>query len=286
MHMRFPHHQLQGKLLVSEPVGMHHGTCATHVLWWMPGSLTRGGGNVPGIPGACGTRNFTYLTRGPWASEVWTCSGSRTNLHPLGTDKGLVPQLKNQVSSPILIWSLARQFSPSPRCTTSSGPTWTWKCTFLQPAAIHSCQDPSHWDILTSVGDWDSHIGALVGVFSDALGGPGFSIHNKKGEIILEFATVNGLRIGNTCCKKRVLHLITYSSGGDSIQQDYILNCKRFSSAISNVKVILNEECVKQQHMVVCDFTAHIPRVKKRSTSGTESSGPQLLLVSFGQLSR
>ena len=23
-------------------------------------------GNVPGIPGACATRNFTYLTRGPW----------------------------------------------------------------------------------------------------------------------------------------------------------------------------------------------------------------------------
>ena len=23
-------------------------------------------GNVPGIPGACATRNFTYLVRGPW----------------------------------------------------------------------------------------------------------------------------------------------------------------------------------------------------------------------------
>ena len=30
-------------------------------------SLTHGGGeNVPGIPGACATRNFTYLVRGPW----------------------------------------------------------------------------------------------------------------------------------------------------------------------------------------------------------------------------
>ena len=33
----------------------------------MSGSLTNGGGeNVPGIPGACATRNFTYLARGPW----------------------------------------------------------------------------------------------------------------------------------------------------------------------------------------------------------------------------
>ena len=63
---RFPHHQFQRKPLVSDP-GMHHGTCVMHVPWCMSGSLTLGGGkNVPGIPGACATRNFTYLARGPW----------------------------------------------------------------------------------------------------------------------------------------------------------------------------------------------------------------------------
>ena len=61
----FPRHLLQRQLLVSDP-GIHHGTCITHVPWCMPGSLTRGGReNVPGIPGACATRNFTYLARGP-----------------------------------------------------------------------------------------------------------------------------------------------------------------------------------------------------------------------------
>ena len=63
---RFPQHRLQRKPLFSDP-GMHHGTCVMHVPWCMSGSLTRGGGeNVPGIPGACATRNFTYLVRGPW----------------------------------------------------------------------------------------------------------------------------------------------------------------------------------------------------------------------------
>ena len=63
---RFPRHRLERKPLVSDP-GMHHGTCITHVPWCIPGLLTRGGGeNVPGIPGACATRNFTYLARGPW----------------------------------------------------------------------------------------------------------------------------------------------------------------------------------------------------------------------------
>ena len=61
----FSPHRLQRKLLVSDP-GMHHGTCVTHVPWCMSGSLTCGGGeNVPVIPGARATRNFTYLVRGP-----------------------------------------------------------------------------------------------------------------------------------------------------------------------------------------------------------------------------
>ena len=63
----FPRHRLQRKPLVSD-TGMHHGTCVTHVPWCMSGSLTRRGReNVPGIPGACTTRNFTYLVRVPLA---------------------------------------------------------------------------------------------------------------------------------------------------------------------------------------------------------------------------
>ena len=63
---RFPRHWLPRKSLVSDH-GMDHGTCVSHVPWCMSGSLTRGGGeNIPGIPGACATRNFTYLVRGPW----------------------------------------------------------------------------------------------------------------------------------------------------------------------------------------------------------------------------
>ena len=44
----------------------------------MSGSLTcvsfevGGGENVPGIPGACATRNFTYLIRGPLTSPWWS----------------------------------------------------------------------------------------------------------------------------------------------------------------------------------------------------------------------
>ena len=62
---------------------MHHGTCMTHVPWCMPGSLSNGflwsrcGENVPGIPGACTTRNFAYLARGPCERACWWSSTVR-----------------------------------------------------------------------------------------------------------------------------------------------------------------------------------------------------------------
>ena len=61
---------------ISDP-DVHHGTCVMHVPWCMPESLTSGsirsrcgGKNVPGIPGACATRNFKYLVRGPWETMI------------------------------------------------------------------------------------------------------------------------------------------------------------------------------------------------------------------------
>ena len=63
-------HLLQRKPLVSDP-SMHHVTCVTHMPWCMPGSLTRGcEENVPSVPSACATCNFTYRVRGPWKHSL------------------------------------------------------------------------------------------------------------------------------------------------------------------------------------------------------------------------
>ena len=71
---------------VSDP-DMHHGTYVTRVPCCMPGSLTRGflwsrwRGNVRGIPGACATRNFTYLARGPWMDYELKVSSKMLTLY-------------------------------------------------------------------------------------------------------------------------------------------------------------------------------------------------------------
>ena len=118
-------------------------------------------------------------------------------------------------------------------------------------------------EILIPVGDWNGHVGAAAGVYSEAHGGYGYGTQNMDGERVLEFAIANELRVGNTWFKKRDSHLVTYSSGGNSTQLDYILYRKSFSSAVHNVKVIPNEEVVQQHHLVVCDFAVRTPRVKK-----------------------
>ena len=76
----FSRQRLQRKPLVSGP-GMHHGKCVTHVPWCMSGSLIRGGEeNVPGIPGACATRDFAYLVRCPCNLMIWISSATSGKL--------------------------------------------------------------------------------------------------------------------------------------------------------------------------------------------------------------
>ena len=52
-------------------------------------------------------------------------------------------------------------------------------------------------EILIPVGDWNSHIGAAAGVYSDTHGSHGFGKCNTESERVLEFAIANGLHVGN-----------------------------------------------------------------------------------------
>ena len=70
-----PRHRLQRKPPVSD-LGMHHGTCVTHVPWCMSGSLTRDGGeNVPSIPGTW-MRNPQFYVSGKRPIETAMLLGS------------------------------------------------------------------------------------------------------------------------------------------------------------------------------------------------------------------
>ena len=81
---RFPRHWPKRNPQVSDP-GMYHGTCVMHMSSCMSGSLTRcGWENVPGIAGACATRNFVHLVRGPWNSIRFETCRVKTDRHTQG----------------------------------------------------------------------------------------------------------------------------------------------------------------------------------------------------------
>ena len=122
-------HRLQSKPLVSNP-GIQQGTCVMHVPWFMSGSLTCGGGeNVPGIPGACAARNFMYLARGPWDSNV---QGNRLycgTSHETTTRDGPFIEVPHYQ-----IDSLAQDCSNSSALAMQLLQSCKWKITFQEPS--------------------------------------------------------------------------------------------------------------------------------------------------------
>ena len=118
-------------------------------------------------------------------------------------------------------------------------------------------------EILIPIGDWNGHVGRVTGGFEAVHGGFGYGNRNIEGDHLLEFADTNNLIVGNTQFKKRDLHLITYSSGENNSQIDYILYPKSFKKSAINIKVIPGEESTLQHHLLVCDLKITTPMIKK-----------------------
>ena len=122
-------------------------------------------------------------------------------------------------------------------------------------------------EVLIPIGDWNGHTGRVAGAFEAVHGGFGYGNRNIEGERLLEFAVANNLIVGNTQFKERESHLITYSSGENNSQIDYILYPKSFKKSVINVKVMPGEECALQHHLLVCELKITTSKIKKRNFS-------------------
>ena len=156
--------------------------------------------------------------------------------------------------------------------TCGVGHNWGW---FTCGICSHMCRFCSHMEImftskipaseqLTVCGDWNGHIGSQSTGFEEVHGGQAIGKRNTEGERILEFAFANELVVGNTWFKKKPEHLVTYQSGNAAAQIDFILYRRSFRKQVSNVKVILGEECASQHRLLVGDFRVSIPPQPKR----------------------
>jgi hypothetical protein len=103
-------------------------------------------------------------------------------------------------------------------------------------------------------GDLNGHVGSTRVGFDGVHGGFGYGSRNQEGEGILNFTLTYDLIIANTLFRRRVSHLVTFSSGQHCSQIDFILSKREDMHTCLDCKVI-PEKCVVPQHkLVVVDF--------------------------------
>jgi hypothetical protein len=103
-------------------------------------------------------------------------------------------------------------------------------------------------------GDLNRHVGSIRVGFDGVHGGFRYESRNQEGEGILNFALAYDLIVVNTLFRKKVSHLVTFSSGQHCSQIDFILVRREDRYAYLDCKVIPKECVVPQHKLVVADF--------------------------------
>jgi hypothetical protein len=114
-------------------------------------------------------------------------------------------------------------------------------------------------------GYFNGHVGSTRVGFEGVHESFRYDSRNQEGEGILKFALAYDLIVVNTLFRKRVFHLVTFSSGQHCSQINFILMRREDRRAWLDCNVI-PEECVIPQHkLVVADFRfrVHLQRSKR-----------------------
>jgi hypothetical protein len=103
-------------------------------------------------------------------------------------------------------------------------------------------------------GDLNGHVGSTRVGFIGVNRGFGYGSRNQEGEGILNFALAYDLIVANTLFRKRVSHLVTFSSGQHCSQINFILARREDRHACLDCKVVPGKCVVPQHKLVIADF--------------------------------
>lgn len=101
--------------------------------------------------------------------------------------------------------------------------------------------------------DFNGHVGEYSNGYDECHGKYGYGSRNHAGESILEFAKAHDLSIINTRFKKQQKHLITFTSGANSTQIDYLLCKNKMKHILRDCKTILGEEITHQHKLLIAE---------------------------------
>lgn len=111
--------------------------------------------------------------------------------------------------------------------------------------------------------DLNGRVGNRASGYEGVHGDWGYGERNEDGERLLEMAESLDLIFTNTLWKKKVEHLVTYNSGGNKSQIDYILVRKSDKASVRDSKVIPGEACVTQHNLLVIDVKWKKPNKRR-----------------------
>ena len=77
--------------------------------------------------------------------------------------------------------------------------------------------------IIFGFGDFNGHVGKQADGFEGVHGGSGFGERNLEGRRLLEFCDEKELCVANTWFKKRDQRKVTFRSGGNQTEIDFVI---------------------------------------------------------------
>ena len=115
-------------------------------------------------------------------------------------------------------------------------------------------------DIIIIAGDLNGHVDRDKNAHRSH---GGFGIRNDDGERILDFAESHALAICNTFFRKRESHMITYYSGNNKTQIDYVLVRQRDRQLVHDVKALPYVTIATQHRPIVAKIRIEPPAVRR-----------------------
>ena len=96
-------------------------------------------------------------------------------------------------------------------------------------------------EMILGLGDFNGHVGKQIDGFEGVHGGNGLGLRNVEGRLLLEFCDARELCVANTWYKKKEKNKITFRSGGNESEIDFIVVRKQERKFLKDVKVIPGE---------------------------------------------
>ena len=120
-------------------------------------------------------------------------------------------------------------------------------------------------ELVLGLGDFNGHVGKSSQGFEGVHGGNGIGERNAEGRMLLEFCDGKELCVGNTFFKKMDKRKVTFSSGSNETEIDFVLVGRQKRKFLKDVKSVPGE---LQHRLVIVDVDKRKLKkiVRKRTT--------------------